>query len=133
MSDRSLARALERGELPQGFHHAQHLRVACAYLDELDSAEAAGARMAEVLRRFAASVGQPEKYHHTITIFWIRMLARACAGAGTTDFDAIALRYPALLDKDLVGRFYSKAALDSSDARTGWVDPDLQPLSLQCR
>ena len=28
--------------------------------------------MAATLRRFAASVGKPEKYHQTMTVFWIR-------------------------------------------------------------
>jgi hypothetical protein len=35
MDEIELARALERGELPNaGFHHADHLRVAWVYLSE---------------------------------------------------------------------------------------------------
>jgi hypothetical protein len=63
MTDVELARALERCEIPnQGFHHVDHLRVALVYLNESDSVDAAVARMAATLRRFAASVGHAEKY-----------------------------------------------------------------------
>jgi hypothetical protein len=66
MTDVELTRALERGQIPNdGFHHVDHLRVAWVYLQEAPTVETAIARMATTLRRFAASVGKPEKY-------WIR-------------------------------------------------------------
>jgi hypothetical protein len=51
----------------------------------------------------------------------------AAADPAVTDFDAFAERYPALLDKRLLTRHYSSAALASPRARTGWVEPDLAP------
>jgi hypothetical protein len=78
MTDTELARALERCEIPnEGFPHVSHLRVAWVYLEECAEVEAACERMAATLRRFAAAVGKPEKYHETITLFWIRALAAA--------------------------------------------------------
>ena len=50
--------------------------LALAYLEESASTDEAAARMEAALRRFATALGHPEKYHHTITIFWIRMVAR---------------------------------------------------------
>jgi hypothetical protein len=46
----------------------------------------------------------------------------ACA-----EFDRFAERHPALLDKRLLGRHYTSAALASSQARHDWVEPDLEP------
>ena len=106
-SDAAFARAFERGEIPpEAFHHSAHLRLALAYLDECGSVEEATERMAESLQRFAAAAGKPGKYHHTITVFWLRMLAR-------------------LLDKDLPASYYSPERLWSDAARRGWIEPDL--------
>jgi len=47
------------------------------------------------------------------------------ADGSVTDFDAFAERYPALLDKRLLTRHYTSAALASPQARADWVEPDL--------
>jgi hypothetical protein len=108
MSDAAFARAFERGDIANAdFRHASHLRLALAYLEESSSADEAEARMASALRGFAAALGHPEKYHHTITLFWMRMVAR-------------------LLDKNLPLTYYSRARLWSDAARTGWIEPDLR-------
>ena len=110
-SDAAFARAFDRGEIPPAdFHHSAHLRLALAYLDECGSVEEATERMAESLRRFATAAGKAEKYHHTITVFWIRMLAR-------------------LLDKDLPLSYYSAERLWSDEARRTWIEPDLPAAS----
>ena len=49
----------------------------------------------------------------------------------TDDFDEFAARCPDLLDKRLLGRHYSSAALASVAARHGWVEPDLRPFRWQ--
>jgi hypothetical protein len=111
--DAAFARAFERGEIaPADFHHASHLRLALAYLDESGSVDAATDRMAAALRRFAAAAGQADKYHHTVTVFWMRMVAR-------------------LLDKDLPLTYYSRERLSDDAARSAWVEPDLQPFDRQ--
>jgi hypothetical protein len=110
MSDTAFARAFERGEIAAAdFHHASHLRLALAYLEETGSVDEATERMASALRRFATAAGHPEKYHETITLFWMRMLAR-------------------LLDKNLPLAYYSRERLWSDQARTAWLEPDLQPI-----
>jgi hypothetical protein len=101
-SDVSLARRLERGELPDhGFHHADHLRVAWVYLEETGGADAALAHMATTLRRIAAAVGTPDKYSHGLTAFWVYQLAAARAMHPGVDFDALLRACPRLLDKNL--------------------------------
>jgi hypothetical protein len=107
VGDVEMTRALERGEVANGFHHADHLRVAWVYLQECGAADAAFARLAATLRRFAASVGQPEKYSDAVTAFWIYQLASVRALMPGADLDAVFRACPRLLDKNLVLAYYS--------------------------
>ena len=91
------------------FNHAAHLRLALDRLTAADSFDAATAEIARILRGKAEAAGHPEKYHHTLTLFWMRILAR-------------------LLDKNLPLAYYSPQRLSSDAARTGWLDPDLQAI-----
>ena len=117
MDDVGLTRALERGELADaGFHHADHLRVAWVYLSECGGADAALARMAATLRRFAASVGKPDKYSDALTAFWIYQLASARAMMPGATIDDVFTAWPRLLDKDLVLAYYSGDAASSRSA-----------------
>ena len=117
MDDVGLTRALERGELADaGFHHADHLRVAWVYLLECGGADAALARMAATLRRFAASVGKPDKYSDALTAFWIYQLASARAMMPGATIDDVFTAWPRLLDKDLVLAYYSGDAASSRSA-----------------
>ena len=102
MTDVELARALERGEIPnEGFHHVDHLRVAWVYLEEASTVDEAVARMAATLRRFAAVVGKPEKYSDPLTAFWMFQMAAARAIMPGANCAVIFERYPWLLDKTL--------------------------------
>ena len=130
MSDAELARAFERGEIPNAaFHHDAHLRVAWHYLHEYASEAEAAERMASALRRFAAAAGRLEKYHHTLTMFWMRALAMAGASMRDTDAREVLRAFPRLLDKELPLAFYSRERLFSDAARLSWVAPDRQPLT----
>jgi hypothetical protein len=129
MTPVDVVRALERCEIPnEGFHHASHLGVAWVYLVESPTTWEAVERMAATLRRFAASVGHPEKYHHTTTVFWMRRLAAERASYPEASLDEILRRTPALLDKNLPLTYYSSGRLFSEEARLSWLDPDLRPL-----
>ena len=80
MSDVELTRALERGEIAnEGFHHVSHLHVAWVYLTESASVQQGADKMRETLRRFTHSVGAPQKYHETMTLFWVHLLGKARA------------------------------------------------------
>jgi len=110
MSDRSFIRAFEQGRIaPADFHHADHLRLALAYLTDSASVAEATDRMAASLRACARAAGHEQKYHHTLTVAWVRLVAR-------------------LLDQQLPLAYYSRARLFSSDARERWIEPDLQDL-----
>ena len=67
MTDQELLEAFERRTIrPGAFHHAEHVRVAFAYLQRYDLFESL-TRYRDGLRRLAAHAGAPEKYHETVT------------------------------------------------------------------
>lgn len=101
MTHVELTRALERGQISNaGFHHVDHLRVAWVYLEESATVDEAVARMAATLRRFAALVGQPEKYSDPLTAFWMYQMASARALMPGADCGAILARFPHLSDRN---------------------------------
>ena len=130
MTDVELTRALEEGRVRnEDFRHVSHLHVAWVYLAESQSAEQAAEKMSSTLRRFAASAGHAEKYHETITQFWIRLLGALRNAQQQRDLDSILQAFPRLLEKDFPLDYYSREKLFSDRARTSWVEPDLKPFS----
>ena len=131
MTDAELTRALERGEIAnEGFHHASHLHVAWVYLAESSSVQQAADKMRQTLRRFAAAAGKPEKYHETITLFWVHLLAGAQAVSRAERLEDIVHGNPQLLEKNFLLAYYSTERLFSDEARASWMEPDLKPLSI---
>jgi hypothetical protein len=80
------------------------------------------------LARTARYAGAPQKYHETMSRAWVELVGHHVAGDDAGDFDTFAERFPALLDKRLLGHFYRSSTLAAAAARTGWVEPDLRPL-----
>jgi len=131
MTDVELTRALERGEVAnEDFHHVSHLHVAWVYLAESPSVQQAANKMRDTLRRFAAAAGKPQKYHETITLFWVHLLSRARAAGGGERLEEIVHANPQLLEKNFPLAYYSAERLFSNEARTSWVEPNLKPLSI---
>lgn len=123
MTDQEFVRAFETCELPPAcFHHRDHIRLAWIYVRQYGEAEATR-RIEESIRRYAAHLGISEKYHQTITVAWMRLVA---AGVGAGDFEEFARRNPGLLEKSALGAYYSEAVLKSEAARVGFVEPDLR-------
>ena len=129
--DVELTRALERGEVAnESFHHLSHLHVAWVYLSESSGVDEAAAKMRKTLQKFATSAGKPEKYHETITLFWVRLLAGIRAARSRETLRQIVHAHPRLMEKDFPLAYYSSERLFSDKARTSWVEPDLKPLSV---
>jgi hypothetical protein len=128
MTDEEFARAFEAGSVtPEAFDHLAHVRVAWVYLRESASEEAALARMREAIRRFAAAAGASRKYHETITVLWVRLLAEVKAGGAAGELADVLRTYPVLADKHLPLEYYSRERLFSDEARAAWVEPDRRP------
>ena len=125
MTDEQFTRAFERGEIPPAdFDHRAHVRVAWVYLRESASLEAATARMRAAIQRFAAAANASQKYHETITVLWMRLLADAAARVRQPcELADLLAACPELADKDLPLKYYSRERLFSDAARSGWIEP----------
>jgi len=108
------------------FGHRQHVHLTWLAVRE-HGMSAAITLISDGIRRTARYAGAPQKYHATISEAWVRLVA-SHATDNADDFDAFALRYPALLDKRLLARHYRSTTLASSVARQHWVEPDLVAL-----
>jgi hypothetical protein len=131
MTDQPFVHAWLRAKLAAGdFHHRDHLRLAWMLLDE-HGPERAGDVLAGLLRDVAEAHGQPERYHETLTRFWLQVVIHVRERRpDLADLDAAASALPLLLDKDLPFRHWSRPAMATEAARRGWLEPDLAPLAL---
>jgi len=117
-------RGLLEGYLRDGaFGHRQHLHMTWSYLQR-DAPD----RVLPFLRGVAESHGESEKLNVTMTRFWVEATAHAIELGGGDEFDRLLERAPHLLDKHLPFRHWSREAMFSAAARTGWVEPDLRRL-----
>ena len=129
MTDQAFARAFERGEItPAQFDHRAHVRVAWVYLNEAATIDEALPRMRDAIRRFAAAVGAATKYHETITVLWMRLLAGVKARGASGELAEVLLAHPTLADKDLPLQYYSRDRLFCDEARSAWIEPDRKPI-----
>ena len=129
MDDREFLRLFHDGNLPgEEFRHRGHLRLAWLVLSRhrKDDAEQIVARE---IQRLAAASGSPNRYHDTLTRFWVRLVGHAMEHAqGARSIDELLARFPLLLDKTLPYRHWRGETFSSDQARAGWVEPDLAPL-----
>jgi len=130
ITDREFARRFEGGAIRnEDFHHREHLRVAWAFLQESPTTEEACDRMRDAIRAFAHRAGHARKYHETLTVFWVRLLAEVRNHVDRAmELESILPTHGFLLDKDAPLAWYTRARLYSDDARLRWAAPDLQTL-----
>jgi hypothetical protein len=115
--------ALEAGRRdPAAFPHAEHVRLAFEMLarHEFDDALA---RYATGLRRLSERAGTPERYHATITVAFLALVAERRARTGAATWDAFVAAAPDLLDVRCLERWYPRELLGSDVARRTFVLP----------
>ena len=126
MTDDEFVRAFERCEISNAdFHHRDHVRLAWLYLRRYGAE--ADQRIAADLQKFAGRHGKLDKYHQTMTIAWMRLVAPAADLASVEDVTAT---FPQLLDKNYLREFYSEELLSSAAARKNFAAPDKRPFSV---
>lgn len=126
MTDDELIAAFESTELPtEQFTHSTHVRVAWWYLRHSPLPEALG-RFRTGLQRYAASKGASGKYHETITVAYMLIIAERLAACPESSWNEFAAAHPDLLvsKPSVLGRYYSDALLASDRARRLFVMPD---------
>ena len=120
---------VEGGTLPNAeFRHRQHLAYAFLCLCR-DSSASAERRVLRTLAAFAERNGEAGKFHVSLTLCWTRLVAAAMTEHPECRTARELLeRHPALLDKNLPLRFYSRDLLFGEAARRGPIAPDLGAL-----
>ncbi|MCP3104096.1 hypothetical protein LZ198_35020 [Myxococcus sp. K15C18031901] len=129
LDDAAFLAAVDRATLPgERFRHREHVRLAWLCI-RAHGVEAGHAKVRDLIQRYAAALGATGKYHETQTRAWVLLVGAAVAAAPTGETFADFLgRSPELLEGRLLARYYRKETLDSPQARTGWVAPDVAPL-----
>jgi hypothetical protein len=109
------------------FGHRQHIHLTWLAVRKYGTS-AAIMLVSDGIRRTARYAGSPQKYHATVSRAWVELVGFHLADSSDADFDAFTNRFPALLDKSLLGRHYRSSTLATAEAKSGWVEPDLKPL-----
>jgi len=124
-----LVARFEDGTVPKAeWTHQAHLAVALWYASRLPFEEALAVVRAGIQRVNAAHGGVTTPtggYHETITRFYMRVICEYVAESGDESETDWAARVNRLL-----ARYGARdLLLTSSEARFGWVEPDLRPIA----
>ncbi|MGC1448511.1 MAG: hypothetical protein WA830_00605 [Candidatus Sulfotelmatobacter sp.] len=126
MTNIELIHHFETDTLPDPhFHHADHVRLAFAYLSRYSPLEALD-KFSSALKRYATAHGKPQLYHETITHAYFFLIRERMAGCTAADWDDFARRNPDLLlwKNGILTRYYQEATLQSDRARSVFLFPD---------
>lgn len=126
-----LVRSFEEATVSRDdWKHAEHLVVALYYLSHHDR-EIAYAKMRSgihnlLVKGFGLDLTDEMPYHETITVFWMRTVASFLAGSNGSSLPDKVAEMVGRFDKDYPLRFYSRELLFSDEARSSFVEPDIQ-------
>lgn len=113
------------------WRHEDHLYVACHYLMTMQFDEALD-RMRAGIRSLLVSFGidpaaDGSPYHETLTVFWMRAVARFVDDEHPTSLFEACSKLAAMFPKDYPSTFYSQELLNSDVARIRFLEPDIRP------
>lgn len=130
MTNQEIIEIFDSGRAPgESFHHADHIRVAFAYLAQYPVLEALQ-RFSDALRRFAAVQGKPQLYHETITWAYLFLIRERMARVEQEQsWEEFAAQNSDLLSWEkpsggILGQYYQPETLASPAARAGFLLPD---------
>lgn len=127
LNDDEFITGFEKGTLAnEGFHHADHVRMAFLYLSRYPVLEALE-RFSTCLARFAAENGKPQLYNETVTWAFLLLirerLARAAHPQTWTEF--IQANPDLLVWKGgILQKYYRDETLSSELAKKVFLFPD---------
>jgi hypothetical protein len=127
--DRAFRAAFEACAVqPAAFNHEAHLRLAYVYLVEYGTSKA-HERMRQSLLSFLEAHGvPPEKYHETLTRAWVLAVSHFMDKAPSSSFAEFAANSQPLLNSKAMLTHYTPEKLFSPEARTSYVEPDLEAI-----
>jgi hypothetical protein len=108
--------------------HRAHLGVALCYVRD-QPFDAALARVRQFIPMYNRTCGDPSGYHETITVLFMRRVARYLRDNPECPPLAVAVEeLVGICDMQWAIRYYSPERLWSAEARSDWVEPDRRPL-----
>ena len=126
--DEHFLAAFEAGQIAnQSFHHRDHLRLAWVQIHRL-GLEQASESVTVAIRHFAAHHGHANRYHDTMTRFWLQAVAIGINHHPELAFEELLRAESHLLDKNLPFLHWSRERMGSEEARCRWVEPDLRSM-----
>ncbi len=133
LNDDDLIAQLEACTLPENqFHHADHLRAAWIYLTRY-APGVAMEKFSATLIAYATRLGQPGRYHATITWAYLLLLnERIYRSSKPSTWNRFAAEHPDLFDwnNSILLRYYLPETLSSPLARRVFLMPDVPPVPL---
>ena len=127
LSDSEFLHEFESLCLPaEAFDHDGHLRLAWLYLSQFELQEAID-KVTRGIPAYAGSLGATEKYHHSLTVALVLIIAARMAGNPTDSFtDFLEMNEDLVTDfRGVLLNHYRESTLYSETARECWVEPDL--------
>lgn len=124
MTDEQFLEALETCRLDASeFGHAGHVRAGYLYL-RANGFGFALERVRRAVRQFAHHSGQPERYHETVTVAYLALIAQhLCVRGDGGGWVGFARDNPELFQPRLLLHFYSELELNSDLARRVFLLP----------
>lgn len=126
LTNETIIRQFESDSIPDNsFHHADHVRLAFAYLSQYPVLQALE-KFATALKRFAAARGKTQLYNETITYAYLFLIRERLARTAAINWEDFSRRNPDLLiwKGGILTRYYHEATLQSDLARTVFLLPD---------
>jgi len=126
MTNAELIERFESDAIPSdSFHHADHVRLAFAYLSENRPLQALE-KFTAALKRFAAARRKPQLYHETITHAYFFLIRDRMARTTPQNWEDFAASNMDLLQwkGGVLSRYYDEATLKSDLAREVFLFPD---------
>lgn len=113
------------------FHHREHL-IVTTYLRVTDPSRELRTDLPDLIRSYNVASGgvndDSHGYHHTITMAYLDLIDQVLEGLQGDDVEeacAAVLTSPAA-ERDVLLNYWSREVLFSTEARLGWVEPDIR-------
>ncbi|HEY0427590.1 MAG TPA: hypothetical protein VGC76_07385 [Pyrinomonadaceae bacterium] len=125
----ALVKSFETGAIARDeWRHAEHLTVALYYLFHHDydtSLVKMRGGIFNLLRSFGVDLSKEMPYHETLTVFWIRTISDFKKSKNGASIIETCHELVEKFDKNYPFRFYSRELLFSDEARSKFVEADL--------
>ena len=119
--------AFESGEIDvEAFDHEAHIYLGWLYVTRYETPDAI-CRLCTALKELTAGLGIPDKYHETITWFFLLLIAERRAASPAADWFSFRRNNDDLFsrgDDSILHRHYRHETLGSQLARETFVLPD---------